>query len=117
MADTLVVRMLTERNLATSRGIESRGSFKHQKPPMSDVRQHVSRVGLGPAEAEVTKTVIICGNLFDGLGDTTRGPAEILIEDATIAEVSVSVGRPDARRQGASYGRKASRARGLEISP
>ena len=42
----------------------------------------------------MTKTVIICGKLFDGLSDSTRGPAEILIENSTIAEVSHSVGRP-----------------------
>ena len=43
----------------------------------------------------MAKTVIVCGKLFDGLSDTIRGPAEILIEDADIAEVSNSVGRPD----------------------
>jgi imidazolonepropionase-like amidohydrolase len=42
----------------------------------------------------MTKTVIICGKLFDGLGDTMLGPTEVLIEDETIAEVSGSVGRP-----------------------
>ena len=44
---------------------------------------------------EYGKTVIICGKLFDGLGDTTLGPTEILIEGDTIVEVSNSVGRPD----------------------
>ena len=42
----------------------------------------------------MTKTVIICGRLFDGLSDKTLGPTEILIEDDTIVEVSSSVGRP-----------------------
>jgi imidazolonepropionase-like amidohydrolase len=42
----------------------------------------------------MAKTVIICGKLFDGLGDTMGGPTEILIEDDTIVEVSGSVGRP-----------------------
>jgi len=42
----------------------------------------------------MSKTVIVCGKLFDGLSDTIRGPAEILIEDDSIAEVSNSVGRP-----------------------
>jgi len=42
----------------------------------------------------MAKTVIVCGKLFDGLSDTVRGPAEILIEDDSIAEVSNSVGRP-----------------------
>lgn len=42
----------------------------------------------------MAKTVIVCGKLFDGLSDTIRGPAEILIEDDSIAEVSNSVGRP-----------------------
>src|SRR3984893_13058149 len=42
----------------------------------------------------MAKTVIICGKLFDGLGDKMLGPTEILIEGDTIAEVSSSVGRP-----------------------
>ena len=42
----------------------------------------------------MAKTVIICGKLFDGLGDKMLGPTEILIEDDTIVEVSISVGRP-----------------------
>ena len=42
----------------------------------------------------MAKTVIICGKLFDGLGDTMHGPTEILIEDDAIADVSSSVGRP-----------------------
>jgi imidazolonepropionase-like amidohydrolase len=42
----------------------------------------------------MAKTVIICGKLFDGLGDTMLGPTEILIEGDTIVEVSGSVGRP-----------------------
>jgi imidazolonepropionase-like amidohydrolase len=42
----------------------------------------------------VTKTVIVCGKLFDGLSDTMLGPMEILIDGDTIAEVSRSVVRP-----------------------
>jgi imidazolonepropionase-like amidohydrolase len=42
----------------------------------------------------MTKTVVICGKLFDGLSDVLLGPSEILIEDDTITEVSPSVGRP-----------------------
>ena len=42
----------------------------------------------------MTKTVVICGHLFDGLSDALLGPTEILIEDDTIIEVSNSVGRP-----------------------
>src|ERR1700676_498967 len=42
----------------------------------------------------MAKTVIICGKLFDGLGDTVLGPTEILIEGDSIVEVSGSVGRP-----------------------
>src|ERR1700674_4068578 len=42
----------------------------------------------------MAKKVIICGKLFDGLGDTMLGPTEILIEDDPIVEVSGSVGRP-----------------------
>jgi imidazolonepropionase-like amidohydrolase len=42
----------------------------------------------------MTKTVVICGKLFDGLSDVLLGRSEILIEDDTITEVSPSVGRP-----------------------
>jgi imidazolonepropionase-like amidohydrolase len=42
----------------------------------------------------MAKTVIICGKLFDGLGDKMLGPTEILIEGDSIVEVSSSVGRP-----------------------
>jgi len=45
-------------------------------------------------EGAVTKTVIVCGKLFDGLSDTVRGPMEILIEGDVVVEVSGSVGRP-----------------------
>ncbi len=46
----------------------------------------------------MTKTAIICGNLFDGLSDALLGPMEILIEDTGIAEVSGSVGRPNSAK-------------------
>jgi imidazolonepropionase-like amidohydrolase len=42
----------------------------------------------------MAKIVIICGKLFDGLGDKMLGPTEILIEGDCIVEVSGSVGRP-----------------------
>lgn len=42
----------------------------------------------------MAKTVIICGNLFDGLSDALLGPMEVLIDENAIAEVSRSVGRP-----------------------
>jgi imidazolonepropionase-like amidohydrolase len=42
----------------------------------------------------MTKTIVICGHLFDGLSDALLGPTEILIEGDTIIEVSGSVGRP-----------------------
>lgn len=42
----------------------------------------------------MTKTVIACGNLFDGQSDSLLGPAEILIDEGVIAELSSSVGRP-----------------------
>ena len=42
----------------------------------------------------MTKTVVICGNLFDGLSEELLGPKEILIEGDTITELSASVGRP-----------------------
>ncbi len=41
------------------------------------------------------KSVLLCGDLFDGVGDALRGYSEIRVEDGTIAEVSTSVGRPD----------------------
>jgi imidazolonepropionase-like amidohydrolase len=40
------------------------------------------------------KTVLTCGNLFDGRSDALLGPTEILIDDGAIAELSGSVGRP-----------------------
>jgi N-acyl-D-aspartate/D-glutamate deacylase len=43
----------------------------------------------------MTKVVLICGRLFDGVGDALRGYSEVRIEDGVIAEVSTSVGRPD----------------------
>jgi imidazolonepropionase-like amidohydrolase len=42
----------------------------------------------------MTKTVIACGNLFDGRSDALLGPTEILIDEGVIAELSSSVGRP-----------------------
>ena len=42
----------------------------------------------------MTSKVVVCGKLFDGQSDMMLGPTEILIEDATIVEVSTSVGRP-----------------------
>lgn len=42
----------------------------------------------------MTKTIVICGHLFDGLSDALLGATEILIEGDTIIEVSSSVGRP-----------------------
>jgi imidazolonepropionase-like amidohydrolase len=38
--------------------------------------------------------VLVCGKLFDGLGDALTGPAEVLVENDTIAAVGASVGRP-----------------------
>ena len=40
----------------------------------------------------MTKTVVTCGNLFDGRSDDLLGPAEILIVDGAIEELSGSVG-------------------------
>jgi imidazolonepropionase-like amidohydrolase len=42
----------------------------------------------------MTKTVIVCGKLFDGSSDALIGPTEILIDEGVIAELSGSVGRP-----------------------
>ena len=46
----------------------------------------------------MAKTVIICGKLFDGLGDTMLGPTEILVEGDTIVEV-FGFGRPPRRKR------------------
>jgi imidazolonepropionase-like amidohydrolase len=42
----------------------------------------------------MSKTVVICGKLFDGVSDALRERSEILIEDDAIAEISEAVGRP-----------------------
>lgn len=42
----------------------------------------------------MSKTVLICRRLFDGLSDRLTGPAEILIENGVIADVAQAVGRP-----------------------
>jgi imidazolonepropionase-like amidohydrolase len=42
----------------------------------------------------MSKTVVVCARLFDGLSDTLAGPSEILIEDDVIADVGQAVGRP-----------------------
>ncbi len=43
----------------------------------------------------MTKIVLICGKLLDGVADALRGYSEIRVEDGIITEVSTSVGRPD----------------------
>jgi imidazolonepropionase-like amidohydrolase len=43
----------------------------------------------------VSATVLMCGSVFDGLGDELRGPSEILVEDGRITEVADHVSRPD----------------------
>jgi len=42
----------------------------------------------------MSKSVLICGRLFDGSSDTLTGPIEILIENGVIADISQAVGRP-----------------------
>jgi imidazolonepropionase-like amidohydrolase len=42
----------------------------------------------------MSKSVLICGRLFDGSSDTLTGPSEILIENGVIADISQAVGRP-----------------------
>lgn len=42
----------------------------------------------------MSKTVLVCARLFDGLNDTLGGPAEILIENDVIADIAQAVGRP-----------------------
>ena len=43
-------------------------------------------------------TVLVCGNIFDGIADNVCGPGEILVEDDRIVEVADSVGRPAGSR-------------------
>ncbi len=42
----------------------------------------------------MSKTVLICARLFDGLGEALAGPAEILIEDGIITDIAHSVSHP-----------------------
>ena len=42
----------------------------------------------------MSKAVLICGRLFDGLSDALTGPTEILIENGVIADIAQAVGRP-----------------------
>lgn len=50
------------------------------------------------ASAQVARAappvVIIAGNLWDGVADAPRGPAEILVENGRIAAIAPNVGRP-----------------------
>jgi imidazolonepropionase-like amidohydrolase len=46
----------------------------------------------------MSKTVLVCGRLFDGLTDALAGPTEILIENDVIADVAQAVGRPASAR-------------------
>ncbi|MEW9570753.1 amidohydrolase family protein [Rhodanobacter sp. Si-c] len=39
-------------------------------------------------------TVLVCGAVFDGLGDGLSGPAEILVEHDRVAEIAPTVARP-----------------------
>ncbi len=41
----------------------------------------------------MSKTVLICERLFDGVSDTLAGPAEILIDNGVIAEIAQAVAR------------------------
>ena len=42
----------------------------------------------------MSATVLVCGNVFDGLSDRLTGPAEILIHDDRIEKIEHSVERP-----------------------
>ena len=42
--------------------------------------------------------VLVCGNVFDGISDNLTGPAEILVNDNTIAKIERSVERPPGAR-------------------
>lgn len=50
-------------------------------------------------EARMAKIIILCGKLFDGLSETLRAPAEVLIDDGAIAQVSAIVGHPKGGRK------------------
>lgn len=43
-------------------------------------------------------TILVCGRLFDGIGDALTGPVEIRIEDGRIVERSASTGHPPGAR-------------------
>jgi len=47
----------------------------------------------------MAKIIILCGKLFDGLSETLRAPAEVLIDDGAIAQVSAIVGHPKGGRK------------------
>jgi imidazolonepropionase-like amidohydrolase len=42
----------------------------------------------------MSRFVLVCGDVFDGLSDALTGPAEILIESNRITKIEQSVGRP-----------------------
>jgi imidazolonepropionase-like amidohydrolase len=42
----------------------------------------------------MSKVVLVCGKIFDGLSDGLAGPAEVLIEDGVIADIGQTVARP-----------------------
>jgi imidazolonepropionase-like amidohydrolase len=48
--------------------------------------------------SEMNALVLVCGNVFDGISDSLTGPAEILVNDNTIAEIERSVERPPGAR-------------------
>jgi imidazolonepropionase-like amidohydrolase len=43
----------------------------------------------------VGATVLVCGSVFDGVGEELGGPCEILVEDGKITEMTRKVHRPD----------------------
>jgi imidazolonepropionase-like amidohydrolase len=42
----------------------------------------------------MSKVVLVCGKIFDGLSDGLAGPAEVLIEDGVIVDIGQTVARP-----------------------
>jgi imidazolonepropionase-like amidohydrolase len=42
----------------------------------------------------MSKVVLVCATLFDGLSDGLAGPAEVLIEGGVIADIGQTVARP-----------------------
>ena len=52
----------------------------------------------------MSATVLLCGNLFDGVSETLSGPMQVLVEGNRITSVGRSVERPPERAGNRSLG-------------